>query len=469
MKRAFPVVVVATALTAGLSLLAGGLWWWFGGEEVGIVRVHDPSSEPVRTAPEGAPNVVLIFGCTLRRDQLTVYDPSLATTPWLAALGARGVVFDDMITAAPWTRPASTALITGRHAIGVGMVEPQPGMNRRSLSRDVTTMAEHFRANGYRTLGGTANPNLSSVWTMHQGFDTYVEPNATWSEGVRGKIGAVQLAHEVFAALDETDPSKPAYIQMMFIEAHAPWPELAEVPDDGLPEDVHRYRGAVNQLDHRIEIAHSALEKRGFTDENTLWVVANDHGEGLSFPEHHGPGHGRFLMPSTVGGVWVMAGKGLEPTRVAGVASQVDLFPTVAELAGIPLDDPGDGVSQVSAIRSGQSNRQAAYSDTWFQHISRAAVYTEDVACQQDWSPFAATSMGNFKRGCFDRETDPTHLLAHPDPVLQADLEAWRARKLEEMAAFTGASDADPTQATLNQLEALGYVEEGDADGRPQE
>ena len=49
-----------------------------------------------------------------------------------------------------------------------------------------------------------------------------------------------------------------------------------------------------------------ALVARGLTEENTVFIVVGDHGEGLSYPKHHGKGHGNYLYPSTTEVPWVV-------------------------------------------------------------------------------------------------------------------------------------------------------------------
>lgn len=446
----------------GVALGAGyGAWLWW--EETTNSRVDetgDPAEGPVATAPSGSPNVVVAIGCTVRRDQTSVYRPELDTTPYLARMASEGAVFDDAITAAPWTRAAGIALITGNHAMSIAMTEPGPGMNQRRLPEEVRTAAEHFRSHGWATLGGTANPNLSETWNMHQGFDVYLQPQGTWSEGVRGKMPAERLIGRLAQRVEDRADGRPVYVQALFIEAHAPWPQIdpaVVAADLSVPEDVHRYRNALSGFDRAVERLHAELEGVGLTRENTIFVVVNDHGEGLSWPTHHGFAHGRYLAPSAVGGVWVMAGRGIEPdTRIAGVASQVDVFPTVAELAGIPVDDT-DGHSLVPALRTGRTDRAVAFTDTWFARTNRAALYTSEVACQDDFTP-GRPSDPHFPIGCFDRFEDPDHRDPHFDPGWMAELEIWRGEREIARESFR-ASEAELTDEERSQLKVLGYVE----------
>lgn len=455
-------LTLGIALGGLVAVTAGAVSWWLATPTTRLVVVQDPLSATRPDPRPGAPDVIVVIGCTLRRDQLGVYDRSLATTPYLNQLAASGAVFDDVITAAPWTRPAAVALLTGRHAVTIGMVEPGDGMDRRLLAPEVVTLAEQLRDGGWTTIGGTANPNVSTAWNLAQGFDRYVQPEGTWAEGQSGKIPAQRLIDRVLEEVDARPDGRPLYLQVVLIETHAPIPDALPTPQpDPVPADVLAYRAAVHRFDDAVRDLHAALAERGVGGRDALLVVVNDHGEGLDWPEHHGMSHGRYLAPSAVGGVWVVAGPGVPVgARVAGVVSQVDVFPTLAELAGVPVAGGIAGISQVPAFATGWSVRDVAYSDTWFLATNRSAIYTDDAACQRDWSAAPEREgPARFRSGCFDRRADPTHANPRADEGLEERLVAWRREAEAEGARFTGAGYADPDEETLQALEALGYRE----------
>src|SRR4030095_14809354 len=60
------------------------------------------------------PNLILILVDTLRSDHLHAYGYSRETSPHLDALARRGVLFEQAISAAPWTLPSAMSLLTGR-------------------------------------------------------------------------------------------------------------------------------------------------------------------------------------------------------------------------------------------------------------------------------------------------------------------------------------------------------------------
>ena len=239
--------------------------------------IHRESSERSVVSSD-SPNVVLVVGCTVRRDLLTPYRPEQLSTPFLSQLAVRGTRFEDVIAAAPWTRPAMTAVLTGRHAATVGMVEPGDGLNRRALPKQTAILAEQFRNNGYETIGATANPNLHSLFGFSRGFDTYIQPSALWSERSY-KIDGTELLDVFFRTLDLSPPRRPFYAQILFVDAHAPR-GMSGVSESDLPKEVQRYLLALNTLDQQIHSLSDGLRDRGLL-ENTIFVFVSDHGEGL--------------------------------------------------------------------------------------------------------------------------------------------------------------------------------------------
>ena len=414
--------------------------------------------------PAGAPNVVLVIGCTFRRDQTTVYDPSLPTTPFLAARAADGVVFDDLVNAAPWTKAASTAIITGHHAVSLGMTETSSRRNQKVLPSDVVTVAEAFRDAGWRTFGLTTNPNVHSRMGFAQGFDRYGEPAKLWREKMAKTPGrlAVAAALEWTAELDD-----PFFLQVLLVDAHAPFPKEPLSDSDGVPETVARYRAGLVGLDQQIRNLAEGLAAAGHDD--TIFLVVNDHGEGLEFPAHHGKGHGRYLSSSAVGGIGVAWGPGVKQGgHVRGLSSQIDLAPTLLGLAGIDgWEGPGYDLSPVIAGTRERTPRARAYADTWFLKSSRAAMYSEDQMCQLNFRGDDHTDRHGhtFVDGCFDRAGDPASLRPLRDADAERELRLWRTEQMR-IGASRGRVEAIELDDDLDeQLELLGYVEDDEGEG----
>ncbi len=430
-------------------------------------RSEGKPAAPVK-APTTPPNVVVVIGCTVRKDQMSVYGAPENTTPFLSAMAAQGTVFDDLIAAAPWTRAASTALLTGRHALSIGMVEPGQGRDDSKLPDDVTTLAERFRDLGYATIGGTANPNLSATFGFDQGFEAYqLGLDDSW----RGKLRGKRLAEASIAAvhaLRAGGDARPIYLRLMMLDAHEPrsasGDALVPYAQEGVPARVARYRVHLRELDDALATLDAGLAAEGLTPENTVFLFVADHGEGMNYPSHHGFGHGQYFGSSSVHVPWILRGPGVAVGhRVLGPASQVDVMPTLLGVVGQPVNDPALEGQDWSALVRGDGSgipRPYVISDTWFGGSSRAAIFTADRQCQADFgSVERQQKKGKFVPGCYDRIEDPlfTRPLAE-EADLMAILTTWRT------AGTTALATRPKARATVDaglakELEALGYVD----------
>lgn len=457
-------------LGLGTAVGLGVLAWWSVGDDASIEAerregrrllsvVEGPTERPA--AREGAPNVVLVIGCTFRKDQTSVYNPDLPqTTPFLASLAADGVVLDDLVNAAPWTKAASTAIVTGHHAVGIGMVEPRSTRNAKVLPDEVETVAEAFHAAGYRTYGLTTNPNVHSRMGFAQGFERYAEPAELWRENMAKAPGRAAV-RQALDWVDDLDDGAPFYLQVLLVDAHAPFPRDTVEAEDGAPALVGHYRAGLQRLDAEIERLVDGLRAAGH-GEDTYVVVVNDHGEGLEWPKHHGKGHGRYLAPSAVGGIGVFHGPGLPAGhRVEGLASQIDLAPTLLGLAGVEgWGGPGFDLAPVVRGRS-ESPRTEAFTDTWFRKSQRAARYTGGRMCQINLNKADVVDRHGhrYAEGCFDRVADPTFAAeALRDPEGEAAVLRWRVEQQAEARQRAAAVDLELDDDLSQQLEALGYT-----------
>jgi arylsulfatase A-like enzyme len=244
----------------------------------------------------------------------------------------------------------------------------------------------------------------------------------------------VQKALERIAARTDGEADRPLYLQVAFVDSHKPFkvPPAEFQPFESPDHAIAPYRATVRRVDTAVERLVEGLAARGITNDNTLFVVLADHGEGLEMPPHHRRQHGFVLYESVVRIPWIWWGKGVPRGRAtSALASQVDLVPTVLALAGLPVPAAGiDGMDLSGAVRgtgSGSPRRQA-YADTLFEGAHRASLWTSEVQCQKDFgSTLPAEEGEDFEDTCFDRQSDPdfTHPVAEKE--LMAALEAKHA------------------------------------------
>ena len=129
------------------------------------------------------------------------------------------------------------------------------------------------------------------------------------------------------------------------------------------------------------------------------------------------------------------------------------MTPTVLGLLGVPVAASGrDGSAAIG--HGGRADRERDFAMSMFGDADVFSVWTPTTACQRDFGSLRQP----IPDGCFDRATDPDGFRARSDPVLEGELDAWRAARLAEGAAFSVVTAA-PWADTLRQLEELGYVE----------
>jgi arylsulfatase A-like enzyme len=226
------------------------------------------------------------------------------------------------------------------------------------------------------------------------------------------------LAEDAGAALHAMK-DKPFFLTVFFSTTHfpyaAPAPYYAKYTDpayrgrfkyhkpvglgaDAAPDaaDVAQiralYDGAVSSVDDAVARVLGSLEREGLA-EDTIIVLTADHGETL-YDHGHATGHGDHLfgdegthVPLVVYDPRVANGRGAprsstsknaffnveEPAapreqRCAGIARDVDIAPTLYELAGVAPPPDLDGRSLAPALRGQPLEPRFAYGETelWF-------------------------------------------------------------------------------------------------------
>lgn len=376
-------------------------------------------------APDGAKNVVLVVVSAWRKDQLAPYGGPEAVTPWLGELADQGARFDDAIAAGGWTRPAIASILTGAQALTLGLHDEGPTAGDVA----VDTLPERLAAAGWYTMGVNAVPHANKATGLADGFDHYRDAHA---QGYTTQH-RLQAAEAVTAALTmlksrkADEATRPFYLQLNLVDLHKPIkvPPAEFQPFSGPDHEIAPYRAVLNRVDKALARLDLEIEKLGKRDD-TYVIVVGAIGEGLEMPAHHGHAHGRNVYPSTAEVPWVVRGPGVDGGRVVtGLASQLDVSPTILGLVGQASQTP-EGMDWSAQVRAGgKTTRTDAILDTWYYQADRAAIYTSERACIRDFG--SADLEGEaWRDGCWDRAADPDFTRPFEDPALMAKLSAWR-------------------------------------------
>ena len=253
-------------------------------------------------------------------------------TPNIQKLAEEGVLFRQAFCANPTCSPSRAALLTGQWAHSCGM----GGLANRGWSLPVP---EHLIGH---TLQG------SGYETVLAGFQHVVrDVNTAGYSRILSKESQKPTEERAVDFLSATH-DRPFFLDVGFNETHRrgegfdPQPNgepktdpryvnpPAPFPDNPTTRrDMAAYIDAARTLDQKMGTVFDALDANGLT-HNTLVICTTDHG--LAFPNMkcHPTDHG-------IGVMLIISGPGGFDTGnvVDGLVSQIDLFPTVCELADI--------------------------------------------------------------------------------------------------------------------------------------
>ena len=296
---------------------------------------------PVAVASHPAakgPDIVLVTLDTVRADRTSAYGYAKDTTPTLAALARRGVLFARAYATGSDTQRALAPLVSGRRLSQT----PHDHREWPTLSSEVDTLAERLKRAGYATAAVTSFTWLSAERGFAQGFDRFETAYAA-AHPERGVTGpaAVEMAGRALAELSAED--KPIFLWVHLFDAHELYLEHAGI-DFGRGRGG-AYDGEVAFVDRQLGAIVEAVA-RGLRATRTAWIVHGSNGEQLGERR----GHGRDLSEESIRVPLVIATPDAVPARYDGAAvSTLDIVLTVLALAAAPLDGV-QGTSLLPAV-----------------------------------------------------------------------------------------------------------------------
>jgi arylsulfatase A-like enzyme len=327
--------------------------------------------------------IFLIALDTLRADHLGAYGYVRNTSPRLDELASQGVLFEHCISQTGHTLPAFTTMATGQYPFTHGIVSTlyaHPDEPSQVVSDRVLTLPQLLREHKWTTA---AFDNLGEFgcgpkW-LTRGYDWYVS-NVTYPGRVLCNVLAEDinarllpwlrdhLADSLFLFVHYWDPHQPYNQPEPFWSMHVdgPAPEPITAPDgcafyptwgwstrlaDQRRTYLARYDGEISYVDHHLGALLDELKKHGAYDDAWIIVVA-DHGEDME--EHNAPFEHRETYDCNTRVPLIIKppkGSAMAGKRVPALVGQLDLLPTILDLAGIDLPESADGTSLLPLMR----------------------------------------------------------------------------------------------------------------------
>lgn len=419
------------------------------------------------------PNFILIFADDLGYGDLGVYGSSKIRTPHLDRMATEGLRFTDFYATAPFCSPSRASLLTGRYPVRAGVHYVLFPTETTGLPQEETTLGELLRDEGYATAAiGKWHLGWPEPFRAHRhGFDLfyglpYSNDMGKWTpeESLRAQhafwelpllendkileapVEQTTLTHRYTEkAIDfiTANRDRPFFLYFPHTFPHKPF-YASERFEGRSPHGL--YADTVEEVDWSVGQILASLRDLGIA-ERTMVVFTSDNGParggrtdarygsgGSAGPLRGGKGS-TFEGGMRVPGIFRWPGR-IQPGTVTGhPASILDVFPTLAELAGAsnPSDRVLDGRSIVGLL-DGTDDSLGDHPFFYYFGVQLQAVRSgrwKLFLRQTELPPYSSSLWYMHNPELFERH----HKLA-PEPVLY-DLET-------DIGETTDVSDEQP-------------------------
>lgn len=391
------------------------------------------------------PNIVVItthdtgkhFGC---------YGIPSVRTPAIDALADDGCKFNQMFATSSICSPSRGSLLTGQWPQNNGLFGLAGGCWHWTMNDPKRHLSHVLRNAGYQTTHFGIQHETTNV-PRDLGFDL-INPNVESHPG-RNQPTCTAAANGFAQYLSDRQANssdQPFYAQIGFFETHTPYnhgdvepddthgihrPDYmqADANDEKLDKHIAHLQGAVHKVDEAVAIISKALRDAG-EEGDTLVLFNTDHG-----PELPRAKWTMFDPGINIGFIMRWPNGGIAGGQTCDwMLSNTDFVPTLAELVGLDINHPLDGVSFASAFTN-DSNATPPREELFALFVN-AQLYCARTPRYKLIRNFAegcsAPGVFSHKALLFDLEADPLELHnladdpAHADALAEMNSRIWR-------------------------------------------
>jgi arylsulfatase A-like enzyme len=361
--------------------------------DVTAAQVSLPDEVEIPTAP-ATTSVVLITVDTLRADRMGVYGHSRDTTPRIDAWAKQALVFDKAFTSGGWTSIAVSSMFHGLYPRRMSWTRLIETSRFRLLrAPEKPKKGERIRASFAMPLDDEHKPlawwlrrrNMYTTAVVNDGHSQFLSPKFGCAEGFdqyrtldsvspskRDDKHTTQLAIE---ALKQAPEDRPFFLWVHYFGPHDPTTSHPGVESFGsalIDRYDHEIRAADLAVGQLLDVITSLRQKR-----EIAVVLAADHGEWF---RSKGRQHGR-VTPDVTHIPLIVQAEGWPQTRYPGVASLVDVMPTILDLTQTPAPSGLDGLALRRQLDE-KSERSVVLAETW--SLNRNGALSLDLVAAID-------------------------------------------------------------------------------------
>lgn len=314
-------------------------------------------------------NVIIITLDTVRADYLHCYGNPWIKTEKIDYLARNGAIFNKAYSASSTTNPSHISLFSSLSTYSHGILS-----NDYTLSKNVPVLAKIFKKNQYKTGAVTSVFHMNRLSSgLSSGFDSYKDINMNWMNMRITDIYTLTRNADTTTAnaveFLENNAENPFFLWVHYYDPHFPYQAVGKYhkmyyPGDPTSSYIDSMKNALFQwtwtednlkwirpfkdldyfkkeyageISYTDEFVGKLLDtlKRLKCDDNTLILIAADHGE--SFGDHEVYFDHWSLYDSDIHVPLILwyPGKIKKGTQINDQCSLLDVTPTIMDLIGI--------------------------------------------------------------------------------------------------------------------------------------
>ena len=161
-------------------------------------------------------------------------------------------------------------------------------------------------------------------------------------------------------------------------------------------EAIHAYDGEVAQMDAQLGLILDELDKKNLW-HNTIVVFTSDHGQHLG--EHEGLWFKNTLFKESLGVPFIICAPGKLRGDCDRLIELVDVYPTLADLCGLPIPSNLEGTSFAPLL----GNLDLPWKQAAFSQVKRGKLMGRNVRTER----YSYNTWGSHGEELYDYDTDP--------------------------------------------------------------
>jgi phosphoglycerol transferase MdoB-like AlkP superfamily enzyme len=326
------------------------------------------------------------------------------TTPNFDAMSKEGLFLSNMYSSSNRSNRGFEAVLGS-----IFPIYPDSYLKLPKSIKGFWTIAKSMKREGYRTVflyGGDSKFDNMKGFALSNGFDEVVDMYSFNLDIKRYTWGVCdeELYKKAYEILEQSD--KPLFLVAFTLSSHKPF----DYPDGKIEyygkEPVESFANSIKYADYALGKFYNRLKRDNFFNNGVLGLVA-DHNAHIS---------GKLLIPANEFKIPALfIAKDLKPKTISSITHQIDIAPTLLDIAGVTAITPSMGIDLTKKSKSKAlifHRRAFAYlrdnSFVLYQQNKKASIYNFNYQ-PQDYNKSLVEEGLNYIYGSYDIYNNQLH------------------------------------------------------------